>query len=76
MNTEAQLEDAYPWIPWRDPVTVQTPAAGTEFGCRFCIAIFGLKGEEVPMLPKTREEFDTHMKEMHTPLNQLTKETE
>jgi hypothetical protein len=34
--TEEELNEAYPWIPWREPVTIGTPTARA-FGCRICI---------------------------------------
>jgi hypothetical protein len=41
-------EQAFPEIPWREPIRVSL--AGSEivrYGCRLCIAEFGLKGSEV-----------------------------
>jgi hypothetical protein len=62
---EAHYQEQIPWIDWLSPVAVETAGARTEFGCRFCIAIFGLKGEDVQFLPTTREDFDRHMREQH-----------
>jgi len=36
------------------------------YACRFCIAHHGLKADDIPALPKTREEAARHIKEKHT----------
>lgn len=64
-SMEQVFETTCPWIPWRQPVTVETPSARTDFACRFCIAMLGLRGEDVGKLPATREEFDRHMASNH-----------
>jgi hypothetical protein len=63
---EAFLEKSYPWIDWRKPLPVsvmETEAKG--IGCRFCIAMHGMKGWEVHKLPQTETEFAEHMRTIH-----------
>lgn len=54
------LEVAYPWIAWRQPVIVND-----RYGCRVCIGVRGLKGNEVELLPVTREEWASHFTANH-----------
>lgn len=35
------------------------------YACKFCIALYGLKGTDVPNLPQTREEAHTHLLNAH-----------
>lgn len=35
------------------------------YACKFCIALYGLKGTDVPNLPQTREEAQTHQLNAH-----------
>lgn len=60
----SQLFERYPFVPWREPLPVQTEDA-CGFGCRICIALRGLKGADVGELPQTMEEFALHMKTAH-----------
>lgn len=62
--TEAELEQTFPEIPWREPLPVTTPGA-SGLACRFCIALYGLKGSNVGRLPQTAEEFAEHMEALH-----------
>jgi hypothetical protein len=68
-SREHELERKIDWIDWREPVMVQLINDHTikqpRFGCRFCIAMYGIKGSEIINLPASREEFDKHMKEEH-----------
>ena len=64
-SRESHYVETYPWLPWTEPVVVETPTARTDFACRLCIAITGITGADVPNCPKTREEFDKHMLETH-----------
>lgn len=52
----ADLEGRYPDIAWREPTLVNDHY----FGCRVCIANFGLKGSDVEDLPQTYEEWKLH----------------
>jgi hypothetical protein len=35
------------------------------YACKFCIALYGLTGGDVPKLPKTRAEVETHLRVEH-----------
>lgn len=59
------LERQYPWIRWRTPVRVTSADASKRYGCRVCIAIRGLTGDEVEALPETRGEWEKHFVEVH-----------
>lgn len=57
------LEFRFPWVSWREPIEMQT--TGTEgverfYACRVCVAQKGIKGTDVPSLPKTREGWLQH----------------
>jgi hypothetical protein len=79
MTREAQLETLFPAIHWRSPVTIFVAddvtllppcVTGTKskptWGCRFCIAMYGVKGSEVNKThPQSWEEFKTHMQTVH-----------
>jgi hypothetical protein len=58
----------YPSLPWLTPIRLAFMGGGpvTEFGCRFCIAQQGLDAAKAETHPKTRDEFDRHMREAHT----------
>lgn len=58
------------WIDWRDPVKVATLAGINQprLACRICISRFGLKADNIKMLPVTLDEFERHMKEFHNAL--------
>lgn len=61
-----RLERQYPYIDWRNPVMVKLAEGGAErYGCRLCIAIYGLKGSQVVDLPPDEAAFRKHMKEVH-----------
>jgi len=62
---EDQLEAKVPQIPWRRAIMVSLPAGARCLGCRFCIALLGLKPEHVPSLPQSFEEFTAHMRTTH-----------
>jgi hypothetical protein len=63
---ELDLERNFPGIPWREPILVTGADAGG-LGCRFCIALTGLKAEEIPGLPQDRAAFTDHMARHHLP---------
>ncbi len=54
-----------PGIPWREPIKVTTPTA-SGWGCRLCIAAYGLRAQDVDRLFKTVEEHAGHLQEFHT----------
>ena len=63
----ATLERDFPWIKWREPIRVSGTKANARphFGCRVCIAMRGLRGNEVETLPATRSEWERHFTECH-----------
>lgn len=62
--TDAQWEAKLPGIAWREPLPIETDGE-RGLGCKFCLARHGLKGSEVATLPKTRADFDKHMRDHH-----------
>jgi hypothetical protein len=84
MQRERRLEICRPGYRWREPVTAFPPALVGDhrvpgFGCRYCIAMYGIRGEGSPdlhaahperlthmsKLPKTKEEFEAHLRAVH-----------
>lgn len=66
MTSEQKLEATYPAIEWREPVMVGLLGErAARYGCRFCIALKGLKGSQVKDMRVTRQEFINHMKGAH-----------
>lgn len=66
MTLEDELEKRFPDVDWRKPLPVTTTGgASTKFACRFCIARYGMKEADVVRQPKTRAEFEAHMKQEH-----------
>lgn len=63
--TEEELRTKFPWVPWDDPILITVPGVGEGFGCRFCIAQYGLRGADVAGTPQSAEEFDNHMTLIH-----------
>ncbi len=63
--TPDELEAKYPDIRWRTPVAVHTSDRFVRLGCRFCIAMNGLKESEVKYLPTTFHAFSKHMTYVH-----------
>jgi len=65
--TEEQLERQFPAIPWREPVKVSVIGNPTaKICCRFCIAIKGLKADEVHLVGFDNESgFRRHIVENH-----------
>lgn len=63
---ERTLAERFPWIAWREPIKVSTPAGLLHLACRICIARRGLKASEIEGLPATPAEFESHMRENHT----------
>jgi len=65
---EDELRTNFPWIKWDEPVMVSSlSASGIKyFGCRFCIAMRGLRGKDIENLPKTRQEYNLHVKTYHS----------
>jgi hypothetical protein len=61
---EEQLEEKYPQIAWRKPLHIAAPQ-GKGLACRFCIARYGLRTQQIPALPQNVAEFHAHMKDFH-----------
>jgi len=59
------LEEAYPWIHWEESIKIATLAGSEHFGCRICIAKYGIHGSEIQYLPATLEAHQRHMRERH-----------
>lgn len=65
---EQELEEQYPDIKWREPVILVGIHTGTQrFGCRFCIAMHGLKAGELFKLPLVAEAIERHIEKEHPP---------
>jgi hypothetical protein len=47
---EIELEISYPSVPWREPIKVTRTDGARGYACRFCIAMKGLKADEIPNL--------------------------
>lgn len=61
-----KLYERFPLIPWREPLPVTVTETGARgYGCRMCIAKYGLKARDVAKLAQTLEEFQKHMEECH-----------
>lgn len=67
---EIELKGRYPSIPWDEPVQITVPGLGQGLGCRICIALYGVKGENVTQLAQTLEEFEVHRALEHGSLSQ------
>ena len=44
---EQELKLRFPEIAWDEPVRVVIAGHGAVFACRYCIALYGLRGEDV-----------------------------
>jgi len=64
-TTEDKLELTYPGLPWRYPLACRVSTGETGLGCRLCIAMHGIKAEEISDLPQTQDEFAAHMRQFH-----------
>ena len=48
MTAEEKYEKAFPWIRWRTSLRVGLIGGSVSmYGCRYCIAMKGLKGSEI-----------------------------
>lgn len=62
----AVLEQRWPWIEWREPLLVhQLNNVDAHWACRICIALRGLKGKEIPSLPRDPELVRAHIRKEH-----------
>lgn len=55
----------YDFVDWRSPVRITVPGVGRRWACRLCIALDGLRGEDVARLPFTRELAALHVEQSH-----------
>lgn len=62
---ESQLSKRFPKIEWEKPILVHVTNGDKGFGCRYCIALYGLHAKEVFLLPQSITEFKKHMSEKH-----------
>lgn len=58
-------ERAYPWIPWRTPLRVEIVDGASGYACRICVALHGLKAEDVGLLWETPEAVEAHTRASH-----------
>ena len=64
--TDADLEEQFPEIPWREPVELVVPERGKRgLGCRLCIAHYGIQASNIDRTMQTQEDFDAHMAVFH-----------
>lgn len=64
-DQEQELVDRYKWIDWVSPVIISGPDGEPHMGCRYCIALHGIKEPEIRELPITIEEHDSHIRVVH-----------
>jgi hypothetical protein len=63
------LEREFPSIRWRDPLRIPVRQGPPRFGCRICIGMRGLRGNEAEQLPATRAEWERHFAIAHVRAN-------
>jgi hypothetical protein len=63
--TDADYEESFPWIKWREPVHVLVPGVGSGWACRLCIAKYGLEGRNADALWRTPADVEVHLAEFH-----------
>jgi len=61
----AALALAFPWINWREPVSIMFTDGIRRYACRVCVAQRGLIGSQVPSLPTDPEEVRAHFASAH-----------
>lgn len=63
---EAALEQLFEDIAWREPCWVSNSKTGVRrIACRFCIAMYGLSGQDIERLFITEGEHTEHMAMFH-----------
>lgn len=65
VDNASTLRRRYPRIPWDEPLPVTLTTGQSGYACRYCVALRGLRGEEVPNLPKTKLEVIAHIEMNH-----------
>jgi hypothetical protein len=64
--TDAELEAAFPELPWRQPVELVVPERSSRgLGCRLCIAHYGIQASDIDRTMQTEEDFAAHMATFH-----------
>lgn len=67
--SDPQLEEFYPWIPWREPWTVTHRQTQVDrFLCRFCIGQYGFKpssDDHNEVMYRTFDECVAHIEMFH-----------
>ena len=64
-----QLEQRYPWIMWREPLSVKVLGAPMRYACRVCIALSGLSATEVTDQFRCEETTRQHITAVHVRLS-------
>lgn len=47
MIDEGTLRKDYPFIAWDQPAEITISGFGEFFACRYCIALYGVKGQDI-----------------------------
>ena len=63
--THAELERLFPSVPWRDPIRISDFDGNFGFACRFCIARYGIRDDDIPSLSMSAREVRRHIGEHH-----------
>ena len=63
--TDAKLEMLFPSVPWRDPIRISDVYDNFGFACRFCIARYGIRDDDIPSLSMSAREVRRHIREHH-----------
>lgn len=65
--TEPELRARFPFVTWGVPVPVLNPhdLADRRFACRYCIAMYGLRGADYERLWGTPQEVLDHIRQFH-----------
>lgn len=71
MNTLQELEELYPSVEWREPQPIRLMSkngvspTGVRFVCRVCVANYGIKPDDVELLPVDRTIVLEHIAREH-----------
>lgn len=68
LHVAEMLQECFPELKWREPIIMQTAHGSTPFACRICIALNGFDArtpDDLLKHPRTRNEFQKHMAEVH-----------
>lgn len=66
--TARECERRWPTLPWREPIPVSLMGRPNEvrYACRYCIAIKGLRGDQVADLPGDAAAIIAHIAAEHS----------